>query len=71
VHQNRAAAFNPPRQGNPQKAEELCSAFCSEEEEIPTSGGLFHNALFVGTWFKVKNPNAAAVKREAEEDWGH
>ena len=21
-------------------------------------------------WAKVKNPNAAAVKREAEEDWG-
>jgi len=22
-------------------------------------------------WLKVKNPNAPAVKREAEEDWGH
>ena len=22
-------------------------------------------------WIKVKNPNAPAVKREAEEDWGH
>jgi ATP-dependent DNA ligase len=21
-------------------------------------------------WVKVKNPNAPAVKREAEEDWG-
>ena len=21
-------------------------------------------------WFKFKNPNAPAVKREAEEDWG-
>jgi bifunctional non-homologous end joining protein LigD len=21
-------------------------------------------------WIKVKNPNAPAVKREAEEDWG-
>ncbi|MFY9899341.1 MAG: hypothetical protein WAK67_16305, partial [Xanthobacteraceae bacterium] len=21
-------------------------------------------------WLKVKNPNAPAVKREAEEDWG-
>jgi bifunctional non-homologous end joining protein LigD len=21
-------------------------------------------------WIKVKNPNAQAVKREAEEDWG-
>jgi ATP-dependent DNA ligase len=21
-------------------------------------------------WLKMKNPNAAAVKREAEEDWG-
>jgi bifunctional non-homologous end joining protein LigD len=21
-------------------------------------------------WLKLKNPNAAAVKREAEEDWG-
>jgi bifunctional non-homologous end joining protein LigD len=22
-------------------------------------------------WIKSKNPNAPAVKREAEEDWGH
>jgi ATP-dependent DNA ligase len=22
-------------------------------------------------WIKVKNPKAPAVKREAEEDWGH
>jgi bifunctional non-homologous end joining protein LigD len=22
-------------------------------------------------WVKVKNPKAPAVKREAEEDWGH
>jgi ATP-dependent DNA ligase len=22
-------------------------------------------------WIKVKNPNAPAVKREAEEDWGN
>jgi ATP-dependent DNA ligase len=22
-------------------------------------------------WLKVKNPKAPAVKREAEEDWGH
>ena len=22
-------------------------------------------------WVKVKNPNAPAVRREAEEDWGH
>ncbi len=22
-------------------------------------------------WVKVKNPNAPAVMREAEEDWGH
>jgi hypothetical protein len=23
-----------------------------------------------GKWVKVKNPNAPAVRREAEEDWG-
>ena len=39
VHPNRAAAFNPPH-----KAGKHCSAFCSEEEGIPTSNGLFHNA---------------------------
>jgi hypothetical protein len=22
------------------------------------------------TWLKFKNPNASAVKRETEEDWG-
>jgi hypothetical protein len=24
----------------------------------------------MGHWVKVKNPDAPAVKREAEEDWG-
>src|SRR6516164_3240443 len=39
VHPNRDPAFNPPA-----KAGKLHSAFCSEEEGIPTSNGLFHNA---------------------------
>ncbi|MFZ1151931.1 MAG: hypothetical protein WAR76_19710, partial [Xanthobacteraceae bacterium] len=36
LHPNRAPAFNPPH-----KAGKHCSAFCSEEEGIPTSSGLF------------------------------
>src|SRR6516165_12085184 len=44
AHPNRDPAFNPQtRRGK------LCSAFCSEEEEIPTSSGLFHNAPLVRT----------------------
>jgi len=58
---------HPQTRQSPDKAGKLCSAFCSEEEEIQTSGGLFHNAPSVGTWIKVKNPNAPAVKRGAEE----
>jgi hypothetical protein len=38
VHPNRAPAFNPPH-----KAGKHCSAFCSEEEGIPTSSSLFGN----------------------------
>jgi hypothetical protein len=26
---------------------------------------------FSRDWLKMKNPNAPAVKREAEEDWGN
>jgi len=58
---------HPQTRQSPDKAGKLCSAFCSEEEEIQTSGGLFHNAPFVGTRLKVNSPNAPAVKREAEE----
>ena len=35
--------------------------------------GIAGLALQVGTfagWLKFKNPNAAAVERQAEEDWG-
>src|SRR5215469_9331 len=39
VHPNRAPAFNPPH-----KAGKHCSTFCSEEEGIRTSGGLFRNS---------------------------
>ncbi|MGB5185186.1 MAG: hypothetical protein WBO12_23810, partial [Xanthobacteraceae bacterium] len=53
VHPNRAPAFNPPH-----KAGKHCSAFCSEEEGIPTSSALFRNAAknalmrwwFSGIW---------------------
>jgi hypothetical protein len=48
VHPNRAPAFNPPH-----KAGKHCSAFCSEEEGIPTSSDIFRsaakNALMRGT----------------------
>jgi hypothetical protein len=37
-------------------------------------GGLLRISPIAGgiapLWLKVKNPNAPAVKREAEEDWG-
>ena len=38
VHPNRDPAFNPPA-----KARKPHSAFCSEEEGIPTSNGLFQS----------------------------
>jgi hypothetical protein len=31
---------------------------------------VFHHACMSPDWLKSKNPNAPAVKREAEEDWG-
>jgi hypothetical protein len=37
----------------------------------PASAGLF--VVLIGRspdWLKFKNPEAPAVKREAEEDWG-
>ena len=39
------------------------SSFVSEVKEFVRSGRSAY-------WVKVKNPNAPAVKREAEEDWG-
>jgi hypothetical protein len=52
VHPNRAPAFNPPH-----KAGKHCSAFCSEEEGIPTSSSLFgngaKNALMRGGGFQI------------------
>jgi hypothetical protein len=36
--------------------------------ELPE--GLQGSKISSQHWIKVKNPNAAAVKRKAEEDWG-
>ena len=42
----------------------LCSKKWAARSSDPVCG---HDLLH---WVKVKNPNAPAVTREAEEDWG-
>ena len=36
----------------------------------PPHGVAIHCARHARDWLKFKNPDAPAVKREAEEDWG-
>jgi len=42
----------------------VCPICNSPAEDLDRTGGRSPH------WIKVKNPNAPAVKREAEEDWG-
>jgi hypothetical protein len=39
-------------------------------EDAPLSIGSIYRRGRSPLWLKIKNPNAPAVKREAEEDWG-
>jgi integrase len=48
------------------RAIELCDLEWSQVEFEAANRG----HLRPPHWVKVKNPNAPAVKREAEEDWG-
>ena len=58
AHPNRDPAFNPQtRRGK------LCSAFCSEEEGIRTSSGLFRNAPL------VRNVDRAGVPFMSNVPW--
>jgi hypothetical protein len=38
--------------------------------EVSPSGPLAYRSGRSPDWLKMKNPDAPAVKREAEEDWG-
>jgi hypothetical protein len=54
---------------SPQTIEDLVAAILDAAQEVREAGTVM-GVIRIPDWLKFKNPEASAVKREAEEDWG-
>jgi ATP-dependent DNA ligase len=66
----RNSAVTPPEFGDGDiVCQHACKLGC--EGMVSKQLGSSYRSGRADCWVKVKNPNAPAVTREAEEDWGH